>query len=173
MPYAREVRCLGRGVLLAQQIRSKAKVGEKLLKISSGFKTDWNRPDFVKRLTRSHGTVPFVLPKNLGLCYWAWLLAAGQEQGSQGAWCVFVTRPLLIALHRCCCDLGTSSQPAHPAKHSPSFPFAVVNMFAFGSWLLTSQTSLGFKCVIPQFSQQISQDKTLTFEATCNLIQLK
>lgn len=40
MPYAREERCLGRGVLLAQQIRSKAKVGEKLLKISSGFKTD-------------------------------------------------------------------------------------------------------------------------------------
>lgn len=77
MPYAREVRCLGRGVLLAQQIRSKAKVGEKLLKISSGFKTDWNRPDFVKRLTHSHGTVPFVLPKSLGLCYWAWLLAVG------------------------------------------------------------------------------------------------
>lgn len=46
----------------------------------------------MKWLTRSYGTVPFVLPKNLGLCYWAWLLAVSCRAGAGLSGCVVCVR---------------------------------------------------------------------------------
>lgn len=74
---------------------------------------------------------------------------------------------------------GMFSQLAHPAKQKLFFvvvaPFPLLKTLAFfiSSRLVSSPTSLGFNCKIPQFSKQISPDKTQTFEANCNLVQLK
>lgn len=67
--------------------------------------------------------------------------------------------------------------PTYPSCQGKAFfsPFAIFKTFAFfiSSRLVSSLTSLEFNCAIPQFSKQINPDKTQTFEANCNLIQLK
>lgn len=88
------------------------------------------------------------------------------------------------SIQRGLCILGemllwslTSASRSFPILPRKGFilPFATLKMFAclISSWLASSPTSLEFNCAAPQFSKQISPHKTQTFEANCNLIQLK
>lgn len=77
---------------------------------------------------------------------------------------------------RCCARFRPPS-PNLPTLPSKSLfpPFATFKMFAFfiSGWPVSGPTGLGFNCQIPQFPQQTSPGETQTFEADCNLIQLK
>lgn len=64
---------------------------------------------------------------------------------------------------------------APPARERPFLPLRCASSvcFLYQQLAAISPTSLGFNRAIPQFSKQISPDKAQTFEANCNLIQLK